>query len=65
MVVKRYMKCNKCESYVNFYISEEKSIENVNVSCQCGKKYIYMRSRKEISFRMERSQLRRKHKCIK
>ena len=40
MVVKRYMKCNKCESYVNFYISEEKSIENVTVSCQCGKKYM-------------------------
>ena len=46
MVVKRYMKCNKCESYVNFYISEEKSIKNVNVSCQCGKRYMCVEEKK-------------------
>ena len=46
MVVKKYMICKRCGMYVNFYIDEEISIKNVNVSCQCGKRYMCVEEKK-------------------
>lgn len=46
MVVKKYMICKRCGMYVNFYINEKMSIKNVNVSCQCGKKYTCVAEKK-------------------
>ena len=39
MVIKKYMICESCKSYVDFYIHEDEPIKNINVSCKCGKKY--------------------------
>lgn len=50
MVVKKYMICEACNSYVNYYINENKSSLNVITKCKCGKKY---KCTKETKYRIK------------
>ena len=50
MVVKKYMICEGCNSYVNYYINENKSSLNVTTKCKCGKKY---KCTKETKYRIK------------